>query len=253
VLPAVGAELSGILRRAMAQNPADRYANAQEFREALARLGRSREETPAINDGEVTIARQQADLPTETPKRERSANTFDGYSILKPEEQVLFSSQPNTRTNPVVIGVLFVLLAGLIGTLYGYRRSDVSGTAGQIKNDPSQQQPLPSPIQSRGRINPNAIGLSAKTFVGTSQEPKVSERVETSVHKDQSAFRVERSKPDTQGSSNVACVFAPTVVWPACSGDRAPDSAHAGWYPGCEILRWHHQGLSSWREKLTLK
>ncbi len=37
---AVGEELSGILGRAMAQNPNDRYASAREFREALRRVGR---------------------------------------------------------------------------------------------------------------------------------------------------------------------------------------------------------------------
>jgi serine/threonine protein kinase len=240
VLPAVGDELAGILIRAMAQNPADRYANAKEFREALALLGRNREETPAINDIEVTIARP--DTSISNPRRDRSANTFDSYSILKPEEQVLFSSPPKTRTNPVVIGVLFVLLAGLIGTLYGYRRLEISGTAGQIKNEPSQQQPLPSSTQSRMRINPNAIGLSAKTFAGPSQEPKVSERAETSVHKPQSAFRVEGSKSDTQGSNNVTLreahpiavrVSAPNMRLPRADlkeDDPAPSSSRLPFY-----------------------
>lgn len=203
VLPAVGAELAGILSRAMAQNPADRYANAKEFREALARLGRSREDPPAINDTEVTIARPQPVPPVENPKRDRSANSFDGYSILKPEEQVLFSSRRNTQSNPVMVGILFVLLAGLIGTLYSYRRVNVPAPAGQVKTNPSQQQPLPSSTQSRARINPNAVGLSAKAFVGPSQEPKVTERAETSVQKDHSAFRIEGSRTYTQGSNNL--------------------------------------------------
>lgn len=38
--PAVGAELSAILSRAMAQNPDERYPSAEKFREALRRLGR---------------------------------------------------------------------------------------------------------------------------------------------------------------------------------------------------------------------
>src|SRR5437868_754261 len=38
--PAVGIDLSGILSRAMAQNPHERYQSATEFREALRRLGR---------------------------------------------------------------------------------------------------------------------------------------------------------------------------------------------------------------------
>jgi serine/threonine protein kinase len=40
---AVGADLGAILTRAMAQNPAERYATAAEFRDALRQIGRPRE------------------------------------------------------------------------------------------------------------------------------------------------------------------------------------------------------------------
>lgn len=40
---AVGADLAAILTRAMAQNPAERYATAAEFRDALRQIGRPRE------------------------------------------------------------------------------------------------------------------------------------------------------------------------------------------------------------------
>lgn len=47
----LGINLSAILNRAMAQNPADRYATAAEFREALSRLGRAE-----VNEGLEFVA-----------------------------------------------------------------------------------------------------------------------------------------------------------------------------------------------------
>jgi len=47
----LGIDLSAILNRAMAQNPADRYATAAEFRDALRRLGRAE-----VNEGLEFVA-----------------------------------------------------------------------------------------------------------------------------------------------------------------------------------------------------
>lgn len=49
--PGLGINLSAILNRAMAQNPADRYATAAEFRDALSRLGRAE-----VNEGLEFVA-----------------------------------------------------------------------------------------------------------------------------------------------------------------------------------------------------
>ena len=49
--PGLGINLSAILNRAMAQNPAERYATAAEFRDALGRLGRAE-----VNEGLEFVA-----------------------------------------------------------------------------------------------------------------------------------------------------------------------------------------------------
>ena len=49
--PGLGINLSAILNRAMAQNPADRYATAAEFRDALSQLGRAE-----VNEGLEFVA-----------------------------------------------------------------------------------------------------------------------------------------------------------------------------------------------------
>jgi serine/threonine protein kinase len=51
--PGLGLNLSLILEQAMAQNPADRYATAAEFRDALRRLGRAE-----VNEGLEFVAHQ---------------------------------------------------------------------------------------------------------------------------------------------------------------------------------------------------
>jgi serine/threonine protein kinase len=74
---AVGAELTAILSRAMAQNPDERYRSATEFREALRRLGRvdgtpdvefvvhpSEFESTTVETGETTIVRSVRVAPT---------------------------------------------------------------------------------------------------------------------------------------------------------------------------------------------
>lgn len=75
--PAVGAELTAILNRAMAQNPDERYQSAAEFRGALRRLGRvaatadvelvacdSEFESTIVETGDSTVVRSVRVAPT---------------------------------------------------------------------------------------------------------------------------------------------------------------------------------------------
>ena len=74
--PAVGLELTGILTRAMAQNPDERYGSATEFREALRQIGRvsaseveyvahhSEIDSTVVETGDTTIVRSIRLAPT---------------------------------------------------------------------------------------------------------------------------------------------------------------------------------------------
>src|SRR5437667_1671897 len=83
IYPAVGPEISAILRLAMAVNPEDRYQSASDFREALRRLGRSVKPT-----AQSVVAAVDLTVLTTVVKDERAApsDPFDRYSILKPNE-----------------------------------------------------------------------------------------------------------------------------------------------------------------------
>lgn len=85
---AVGAELTAILSKAMAQNPDERYRSATEFREALRRIGRvedkevelvacaSEVETTTVRTGETTIVRSMWAAPTRRLGRHAVAAMF---------------------------------------------------------------------------------------------------------------------------------------------------------------------------------
>jgi predicted Ser/Thr protein kinase len=79
--PAVGPQIAAILRKALAQQPEDRYADAYEFRQALRRVGRITDalidaapgvikeaESPTIHINELTAVKRVAAKPlAETP------------------------------------------------------------------------------------------------------------------------------------------------------------------------------------------
>ncbi|MCU1266391.1 MAG: hypothetical protein JWM21_2709 [Acidobacteria bacterium] len=188
--PAVGPELAAILCRAMAQDPEDRYSSATAFREALWQIGRSEGErgdsnqsatgqAPVSSAPVIEIAPVRSSEAIPRPTRLRAGDPFDSYSILKPQEASWFTPPPTRNPNGVVAGVLFLLLIGLIGTLYGYRRwiETPDAASKSVKTSPSQRfadsagQPNKT---DKLRLNPTSLtGLK----VAPSTEPgrKISE------------------------------------------------------------------------------
>ena len=99
---AVGAGLSSILTKAMALDAADRFASANEFREALRQLGRN---AVALAAG-VTSRAQKVEATA--PTRSFRTDPFDSYSILKPEDEVF--RLPKARRPPAVAFVSIALV-----------------------------------------------------------------------------------------------------------------------------------------------
>jgi serine/threonine protein kinase len=116
---AVGPEIAAILSRAMALNPEDRYASANDFREALRKVGRK--ENEARESAHHSIAKSVSDStlnPTVVRKAPTAAfDPFDSYSILKPDETAW--PTPKDGRRPVVIAaILSILLVGGFVTFY---------------------------------------------------------------------------------------------------------------------------------------
>ena len=114
----VGSEIATILCRAMALSADDRYASANEFREALRQVGRG--EAAA---GKVIVDRsiaESADLGAVKVMSDRKApsiDPFDSYSILKPPATAWMV--PRQGHHPgVVAAVLAIVLTAGVGAFY---------------------------------------------------------------------------------------------------------------------------------------
>jgi len=88
VNPAIGLELSDIIGRAMAQNPDERFASAQDFREALREIGRTDETSDRVtfeigefadSDFTVVVGDYEPSLPQ--AEQEVRRNRFGTQSI----------------------------------------------------------------------------------------------------------------------------------------------------------------------------
>ena len=115
---AVGPEIAAILSRAMALNPEGRYASANDFREALRKVGRKE-----------NVARESAHLPLAESVSDATLNAtvvrkapvaafdpFDSYSILKPDE--LAWPTPKHSRPLVIAAILSILLVSGFVTFY---------------------------------------------------------------------------------------------------------------------------------------
>jgi serine/threonine protein kinase len=119
---AVGSEIAAILCRAMALNAEDRYPTANEFRGALARVGRSEAQQLNVLDG-PSMPGAAGDTTLNTMVVRKAAaplvDPFGSYSILKPAETAWLVPRANRLTSWIALSLVFVIVAGF-GTMYGF-------------------------------------------------------------------------------------------------------------------------------------
>ena len=111
---AVGPEVSVILNKALELDPNRRFENAQEFRQALRRLGRN--DMRAIDNWTETHT-DASGPPTVNVTVVNKANTFDpfdSYSILKPAERDWLIPKPSRRPFIVAALVVIILVGGVM-------------------------------------------------------------------------------------------------------------------------------------------
>lgn len=126
---AVGPEISAILRKAMELNPARRFTDANEFREALKRLGR--EDMRALPNWSEQAASDGAGRPhiNVTVVKQPTVDPFDSYSILKPAETDWFIPKPSRRPFAVIALIGLLLVGGVFAFSDTGRWPDVSKAA----------------------------------------------------------------------------------------------------------------------------
>ncbi len=132
---AVGVELAAILTRAMAQNPAERYATAAEFREALRQIGRATEV-------EVEYIVRTSELePT----------------VVETEETAMFQTPRVSSTGRLgshAVVALFVILLAAFGVFCRYYPWKIPATAPQtvvLSNPDSLPSVEPARVNSNRR------------------------------------------------------------------------------------------------------
>jgi serine/threonine protein kinase len=155
---AVGADLGAILTRAMAQNPAERYATAAEFREALRQIGRPRE-----------VEVEYVIRPSEIESRVEEIEETDMFRA--PE------SSSVRKLGSHALAALFVILLAAFAVFCNYYPWKIPATApqGMIVSNPadlSSVEPLRVTTNRRSRDQKNG---TPKAQAGTqlSSQPRI--------------------------------------------------------------------------------
>lgn len=175
---AVGPQIAAILAKAMAQKPEDRYADANEFREALRRMGRS-------TGAGVDVERRDAGKGRVAPAR-TTIHINDLAVIRAPEVPVVNMAlvASSKRFGPAgVTAVLAIVLALAGGILYGSQRwfpsTDQVRTTTPSNAAADLRQATPARKSERQRTTDN-LGLapakSKSTLDANNDQPAVEKR-----------------------------------------------------------------------------
>lgn len=180
--PAVGPEISAMLTKALELNSERRFRNANEFREALSRLGR--EDMRALENWSESAASDSGGQPhvNVTVFKPRTVDPFDSYSILKPAEMDWLLPKPTRR--PLIAAALIGLV--LIGGVFAFSDfndwSDLSTAAvDYIKTKNSQEsaptiEPKPEKPQPVLHPKTNASASASRKSVRDETVGKASSR-----------------------------------------------------------------------------
>ena len=154
---AVGADLAAILTRAMAQNPAERYATAAEFREALRQIGRAEVEVEYV---------------------ERSSEVES--TVEEKEETAVFRAPSPSSTGKLgshALAALFVILLAAFGVFCNYYHWKIPAAAPQttaVSNPAELSSVEPAPVNANRRSRDQKSGtLKAQVGVQLSSPPRV--------------------------------------------------------------------------------
>ena len=155
---AVGADLAAILTRAMAQNPAERYATAAEFREALRQIGRA---------GEVEVEYV-------VPRSEIES------TVEEKEETAIFRNPKPSSTGKLgshAVAALFVILLAAFGVFCSYYPWQIPPVAPQTlavssPADSSSVEPVRVNANRRSRDQKSGT-LKAQAGAQLSSPPRV--------------------------------------------------------------------------------
>lgn len=172
---AVGPRIAAILQRAMAQNAADRYSSANDFREALRQVGQ-RQSRAAIPSADSSTRKDEGDSTvniTMVRRRGSTIDPFDSYSILKPDDVTWLSPKQNRRP-AAIAAILAVLLAVGFGLLYGFsnllespnsvidyaKTAEKNATGATFIRQSKPEKPRPNATGNTDTSPPSAVSMN---------------------------------------------------------------------------------------------
>ena len=171
----VDLELSAVLDKAMALHARDRFKSANEFREALGRVGRKNSE--AVKTANAFTEVHSNLQPVR--KQDSTVDPFDSYSILKPDDGA-FSLPAKTRA-PAIFAVaaavglilLAVALPGRVVNSFGRMLDSAGGNSTIPLTDSAViRQNKPDPATLKSPQNKNSSLSSDRQFLRKEASPK---------------------------------------------------------------------------------
>ena len=247
IYAAVGPEVSAMLLHALELNPERRFKDANEFRQALKRLGR--DEMRALENWSEHGTTDHRGLPNVnvTVFKPRAVDPFDSYSILKPAEMDWLITPPTRR--PLIAVALIGLV--LVGGVFAFSDAGnwpefptasvdyVKAKDNQPKATAAEARPKPAKPQPTSYRN-SVSGATARTTPRGKEDRKAQlqkadkrkttskvRRLKRSSHyKDRKTQRQDRAGWTRLIPSKVLCLCVSVVKLPRDS--QQPKHAAAG-------------------------
>jgi hypothetical protein len=170
---AVGPQIAAILNKAMAQKPEDRYADANEFREALRRMGRTKDVAVDVrSNARATVTSNAREAPVAPTVHIDSIAAVPAVELPVLQISLVESARRFGPAGVTVVLALILALAG--GILYGSQRwfpspDEVTGVAAENTVTP-QRQPGTARKPERPRTGDNFEVAAPKTRNATDKK-----------------------------------------------------------------------------------
>ncbi len=178
--PSVGPLIAAILQKAMAQRPEDRYASADEFREAFRRMGRTNESAGGVkSDFDYGIVPRNAQLVDDDSAFANAGTVVKGAGVQLAMVESARRFGPAGMTTVLV--VLAVLAGGVLYAAQGWFRPASEATAASPSTTTvGQREPLATsprkPDRVRATENAPATVSVVPTKTRTAKDDSKTER-----------------------------------------------------------------------------
>jgi len=220
--PSVGPLIAAILQKAMAQRPEDRYASADEFREAFRRMGRTNKSAGAVKtDFDYGI------VPRNSQPVDEDFVAIDGGTVVQGAGVQLAMVESARRFGPgamTAVLVVLVLLAG--GVLYGAQgwfQPARQANAASPSTTAGQRQPAVTSTRKPDRVrttdNDSVMVTKTKALKDDGKTERPAEKREVSPVKPQTAAsqaspRRAQQPPDLKLTNKGRRVNPPSIRLP---------------------------------------